>query len=56
VKEETVRSNPIVFNNALYFAANDGISGLELWKTDGTGAGTVMVKDICPGVCNGFLD
>ncbi|RKI64672.1 HYR domain-containing protein [Corallococcus sp. AB049A] len=33
----------------LYFAANDGTSGLELWKTDGTSAGTVRVKDIWPG-------
>jgi ELWxxDGT repeat protein len=29
-----------------YFAANDGTNGTELWKTDGTAAGTVMVKDI----------
>ncbi len=32
-----------------YFAANDGTNGSELWKTDGTAAGTVMVKDINPG-------
>lgn len=36
-------------NNVLYFTANDGTSGTELWKTDGTGAGTVMIKDINPG-------
>ncbi|MBL9127794.1 MAG: hypothetical protein JNL97_09110, partial [Verrucomicrobiales bacterium] len=29
-------------------------SGLELWKTDGTEAGTVLVKDINPGVRDGF--
>ena len=28
------------------FAANDGISGLELWKSDGTDSGTEMVKNI----------
>ena len=30
----------------LYFAANDGSSGYELWKSDGTDAGTIRVKDI----------
>ena len=33
----------------LFFAANDGVSGKELWVTDGTTAGTTMVKDINPG-------
>jgi ELWxxDGT repeat protein len=29
-----------------FFAANDGVNGNELWRSDGTGAGTVMVQDI----------
>ena len=33
----------------LYFAADDGIHGMELWTTDGTEAGTVLVEDILPG-------
>jgi uncharacterized repeat protein (TIGR01451 family) len=33
----------------VFFRANDGSSGAELWKTDGTGAGTVRVKDIQTG-------
>ena len=32
-----------------YFMADDGIYGRELWKTDGTAAGTTMIKDINPG-------
>ena len=32
--------------NTIYFAADNGINGLELWKSDGTDVGTVMVKDI----------
>ncbi len=37
-------------NGTLYFYANDGTSGIELWKSDGTTAGTVLVKDIRPGI------
>ena len=31
------------------FSATDGINGNELWVTDGTSAGTTIVKDINPG-------
>ena len=33
----------------LYFSANDGKHGYELWRSDGTARGTRMVKDINPG-------
>ena len=33
----------------VYFRANDGVTGIELWKSDGTEAGTNLVKDIRPG-------
>jgi ELWxxDGT repeat protein len=36
-------------DGTLYFEANDGAHGQELWKSDGTAAGTLMVKDINPG-------
>ena len=33
-------------NGTLYFTADDETNGRELWKSNGTAAGTVMVKDI----------
>jgi len=39
-------------NNVLYFAASTAANGDELWRSDGTVAGTVLVKDIVPGSGN----
>jgi ELWxxDGT repeat protein len=39
-----------VLNGIVYFVADDGTYGNELWRTDGTTVGTSMVKDIYPGV------
>ena len=42
---------PIVdVGGVTYFAATHQNTGTELWRTDGTEAGTFMVKDINPGV------
>jgi ELWxxDGT repeat protein len=38
----------------LFFVADDGVSGRELWVSDGTTVGTVRVKDIAPGPADSF--
>ena len=38
-----------VINNEIYFYGYDPVNGNELWKSDGTEAGTLLVKDIFPG-------
>ncbi len=42
----------ISVNKILYFIADDGTYGSELWRTDGTSEGTVMVRDVTPGYGN----
>jgi ELWxxDGT repeat protein len=45
-------SNPsglININGTLFFTATDSAHGRELWKSDGTDAGTVLLKDIKTG-------
>jgi ELWxxDGT repeat protein/uncharacterized repeat protein (TIGR03803 family) len=39
----------VTVGSTVFFVANNGSSGAELWKSDGNEAGTVMVKDIWAG-------
>ncbi len=35
--------------NRVFFSARDGLHGWELWESDGTAAGTRLVRDLNPG-------
>lgn len=51
--DSTGASNPSEFvqiGNTVFFAAEDIVSGRELWQTDGTIAGTTLVTDINPDI------
>ncbi len=44
------------FNGQIYFTGYDNIHGWELWKTNGTAAGTQLVKDINVGIGNSEIN
>lgn len=47
-----IGSNPknlVQMGGFVYYNANDGVTGEELWRSDGTVAGTTRVRDIWPG-------
>jgi len=53
--DKTYTMDPIITpNGILFFQAENDVNGRELWKTDGTEKGTVMIKDIRPGEYSGF--
>lgn len=43
-------NNFVAGNGIIYFAASAGNDTHEIWKTDGTVAGTTMVKDVYSGI------
>jgi ELWxxDGT repeat protein len=52
IGSEVIGGAPVplrAFGSKVLFTANDGVSGRELWSSDGTTAGTTLVANIFPG-------
>src|SRR5437763_1879216 len=52
INANTLSSSPSAIGaigSTAYFTADDGLHGVEVWKSDGTAAGTGLLKDINPG-------
>ena len=56
IKNNSNIRNLAAAGNTLFFTAYDQAHGNELWKSDGTAAGTAMVKDILPGSDSSYHD
>jgi ELWxxDGT repeat protein len=44
----------VAVGTQFYFAANDGVSGLELWTSDGTSQGTHLTTNIAVGAADSY--
>jgi ELWxxDGT repeat protein len=52
INSGSVSSDPgelTVVGNTLFFSASTANEGVELWKSDGTAAGTVLARPTAPG-------
>jgi ELWxxDGT repeat protein len=62
VKDINVMTSPVgsdpqplrTIGDVTFFSAQTAATGNELWKTDGTGSGTALVRDIFPGPASGL--
>ncbi len=48
--------NAVTVGDLSFFIGVDNVHGYELWKSDGTAAGTELVKDIYPGAKSAFTE
>lgn len=49
-----LEGNPLVKVGSRAVFAGEDARGVELWITDGTGAGTRLIRDLCPGECSSY--
>ncbi|WP_083680887.1 ELWxxDGT repeat protein [Archangium sp. Cb G35] len=50
------RTGAVRVGQTLFFSADDGVHGLELWKSNGSAYGTALVSDINPGPDGSYID
>jgi ELWxxDGT repeat protein/YVTN family beta-propeller protein len=56
LQESSEPRNFVAAGDLVFFTADDGEHGRELWRTDGTPGGTILLRDIAPGVEHGVYD
>lgn len=49
------RVAPVALGTTLYFVGTTEAGGVELWRTDGTAAGTAAVADLAPGAASSSI-
>src|SRR6185437_288020 len=54
-EQPNLASGTVVLGDKLIFTAADKVSGTEPWVTDGTSAGTMLLKDITKGTASSTL-
>jgi ELWxxDGT repeat protein len=52
-KESSRPRDFVAAGDLVFFTADDGEHGRELWRTDGTPGGTILLRDIAPGMEDG---
>ena len=56
IYNEEIYDRAANYNGFIFFSATNGTNGTELYKTDGTAAGTSLVKELIPGIEGGMGD
>ncbi|MCB9919332.1 MAG: hypothetical protein H6832_13095 [Planctomycetes bacterium] len=45
----------VTYRSRIFFSADDGVHGRELWRTSTTGSSVVLIKDVNPGLSSGMI-